>query len=90
MNDIKQGEKKFYIGENQDDPMAEINYVPTGATQLIIDHTYVSDELRGQGVGEALVERVVSFARAEEKKVIPLCPFAKRLIEKNTEYQDVL
>ena len=35
--------------------------------KVIIDHTYVSDELRGQGIGEALVEQMVVFAREQGK-----------------------
>ncbi|MBS4200001.1 N-acetyltransferase [Bacillus sp. FJAT-49732] len=90
MIDIKQGENKFYVGDNQEEPLAEIHFVPTGATKLIVDHTYVSDGLRGQGFGEALVERIVTFAREEQKQIIPLCPFAKSQIDRHEEYQDVL
>ncbi|MBD8003886.1 GNAT family N-acetyltransferase [Bacillus norwichensis] len=90
MVEIKQGENKFYVGDNQEDSLAEIHFVPTGATKLIVDHTYVSDELRGQGVGEALVKRIVTFAREERKQIIPLCPFAKSQIDQHEEYQDVL
>lgn len=90
MVEIKQGENKFYVGDNQEDSLAEIHFVPTGATKLIVDHTYVSDELRGQRVGEALVKRIVTFAREERKQIIPLCPFAKSQIDQHEEYQDVL
>ena len=90
MVEIKKGKNKFFIGENQEEALAEIHFVPTGAKKLIVDHTYVSDELRGQGVGEALVKQMVLFAREEGKKLIPLCPFARSQIDQHKEYQDVL
>nr|WP_295975192.1 GNAT family N-acetyltransferase [uncultured Bacillus sp.] len=90
MVEIKKGENKFYVGDNQEEALAEIHFVPTGATKLIVDHTYVSNELRGQGVGEALVKRIVAFAREEQKQIIPLCPFTKSQIDQHEEYQDVL
>lgn len=69
---------------------AEMTYSKVGNTQIIIDHTGVPDELRGKGLGPILVKRGVDDARAEGKKVIPLCPFAKAQIARHKEWQDVL
>lgn len=90
MTDIKKGENKFFVGESETDPLAEISFVPTGDTNLIIDHTVVKDELRGQGIAGELVEKVVNYAREEGKKVIPVCSYAKNKMVKTPEYQDVL
>jgi predicted GNAT family acetyltransferase len=89
MIDIKKDTNSFYIGEvNQKD--AQIHFVPTGEELIIVDHTIVSDSLRGQHVGEALVKKIVEFAREEGKKVVPLCPFAKSQFDRHEEYDDVL
>lgn len=69
---------------------AEMTYSRAGESLIIIDHTGVPDALRGQGVGEALVQRGVEDARAEGRKILPLCPFAKAQIQKHPEWQDVL
>lgn len=69
---------------------AEMTYSRAGATTIIIDHTGVPDELRGRGVGQALVRRGVEDAKAKGLKIIPLCPFAKAQIERHPEWQDVL
>lgn len=90
MTDIKKGENKFFVGDNEAEPLAEITFVPTGDTKLVIEHTVVSEELAGQGVAGKLVEKVVGYAREEGKKVIPECSYAKRKIEKTPEFQDVL
>lgn len=90
MATINKGENKFYVGDSIKDPMAEITFVQNGDNRLIIDHTYVSDELRGQGIAGDLVENVVLFAREKGKKVMPLCPYAKDKIEKTPAYQDVV
>lgn len=87
---IKKGKNKFYVGNSEDDISAEITYVPTGESKIIIDHTYVSDEHRGQGLAKLLLNEVVRYAREENKKIIPLCPYAKAQMEKNEEYHDVL
>lgn len=88
--EIKIGENKFYIGEDAADTDAEVHYVPTGLTRIIVDHTHVSEKLRGQGIGEALVKKVIEYAREEKLMIVPLCPFAKKQFQVHPEYQDVL
>ena len=67
-----------------------MTYTVAGATRVIIDHTEVSDELRGTGTGARLVDAAVQWARGEKKAVIPLCPFAKSVFDKTPAYKDVL
>ncbi len=51
--------------------------------------TILADELGGQGLGKQLVEAVVNYARENNLKIIASCPFAKDVLEKNDDYQDV-
>lgn len=88
--EIKKGTNGFYIGDSEDDIIAEITYVPTGEDRIIIDHTYVSNELRGQGIARKLLDEVANYARTENKKIIPLCSYAKTQMEKHDEYHDLL
>lgn len=90
MLEIKKGTSKFYIGDSEENPLAEMTYVVSGEGIIIIDHTLVSDELGGQGVGKLLLKEVVQWARNENKKIIPLCPYAKVQMEKNQEYHDMI
>lgn len=69
---------------------AEMTYSRAGEHMIIIDHTGVPDALRGRGVGEALVERAVRDARDDKRSILPLCPFAKAMIARRPEWQDVL
>ncbi|MFS1515237.1 GNAT family N-acetyltransferase [Bacillus sp. SCS-151] len=89
MKNILRGVNRFYI-EDAGQIIAEITFVNSGAERLIIDHTFVSNQLRGEGVGEALVDKVVNLAREENKKIIPLCPFAKSQFGKKPDYRNVL
>jgi uncharacterized protein len=69
---------------------AEMTFSKAGASLLIIDHTGVPDAFRGQGVGAALVLRAVEDARADAKKILPLCPFAAAQFRKHPDWADVL
>ena len=39
----------------------------------------------GRGVGQKLVEAALSDARAEKRKIVPVCSYVKRYFEKNAE-----
>ncbi|MCU0420886.1 MAG: N-acetyltransferase [Cyclobacteriaceae bacterium] len=70
--------------------LAEMSYSKAGTALIIIDHTEVSDRLRGQGAGKKLVEAAVGYARQSGLKILPLCPFARSVFDKMPEWADVL
>ncbi|MEZ4825178.1 MAG: GNAT family N-acetyltransferase [Bacteroidia bacterium] len=55
-----------------------MTYSRAGDHLVIIDHTEVSDQLRGQGAGKELVYALVAWARKNGLKVMPLCPLPMR------------
>jgi uncharacterized protein len=87
----KDGSKGSFCVEENGTVLAEMTYSMTGTTLMIIDHTEVSDELRGKNVGYQLVHTAVEYARANHIKILPLCPFAKSVFDKKSaEFADVL
>lgn len=87
--EIKKGSKGFYIGDSEDSPLAEITFIPQDDNKIIVDRTYVSDELSGRGVGKILLKELIEWARKENKKIIPQCSFVKVQMEKNEDYHDM-
>lgn len=79
----------FYVA-NEGRRLAEMTYSRTNATLVIVDHTDVDASLGGQGVGRALLEALVGWARTTGTKVMPLCPFAKAQFDKDPSLRDVL
>ncbi len=90
MIEVKKGDNSFYVGESEDNKLAEISYLISGENLITIDHTYVSEDLGGQGVGKILLKELIDWARKENKKIIPLCPYAKAQMEKNKDYHDMI
>ena len=81
---------KFYV-EIDGKQEGEMVYSYAGQVKIIIEHTEVSEKLKGQGIGYKLLEEVVAFMRENNLKAIPLCPFANAVFKKrNKDYQDVL
>ncbi|RIW13129.1 N-acetyltransferase [Algoriphagus lacus] len=84
------GRKGSFFMEEGGTHLAEMVYVMAGPKKMIIEHTEVDESLKGQGIGAKLLEDLVAYARKEEIKIIPLCPFAKATFKKRTDLQDVL
>ena len=78
----------FYIEENGE-ALAEMVYKKENG-KMIIQHTEVDESLRGKNIGFQLVERGVIYAREAHLKIVPLCTFAKKAIERNKQFADVL
>jgi predicted GNAT family acetyltransferase len=84
------GTKGAFFVEEGGNRLAAMTFTMAGQALMIIDHTEVSDALRGKGAGKQLVEAAVRYARDNKLKILPLYPFAKAVFDKTKPYRDVL
>ena len=82
-------EGKFFIEENEN-RLGLMTYKKSGDGTITIDHTEVASNHRGEGLGEDMVAAGVKYARENNLKIIPLCSFAKKIIDKTPDFRDVL
>ncbi len=87
---LEQDENRLYLMNEEDVEAGEMIFETDGDEIIVIKHTYVHDGFSGQGVGKKLLKAMVKKARSEHKKIRPVCEFAKGVMEKTDEYQDVL
>ena len=52
-------------------------------------HTEIDDKFEGHGLGSRLAEGVLEEARAQNRTVVPECPFIRDFIEKHPEWADL-
>jgi uncharacterized protein len=86
----RQGDKGHFFVETDQLLLADMVYTMAGTSTMIIEHTEVSDELRGKNAGYQLVSTAVDYARKNNIRIIPLCPFANSVFKKQPEFADVL
>lgn len=84
------GSKGLFYIEEGNEKLAELTYSKAGDSLIIIDHTDVSEKLKGKGAGKQLVQAAVDYAREHSIKILPLCPFAKAMFDRTPAYSDVL
>ena len=61
----------------------EITYSRVTESLIIADHTFVPASLRGLGIAQALVARLIADARTRGERIVPLCPFVRAHAEKH-------
>lgn len=79
----------FFI-EQEGEWVAEMTYSKPSPDKILIDHTEVDEELRGQNIGAELMHAAVEFARTNKLKIVPACDFAREMLEKKEEFSDVV
>lgn len=65
-----------------------MTYVWAGEGKIIIDHTEGNPEFKGVGI--KMLNKAVDYARENNIKIIPLCPFAKKMFDRTENIRDVL
>ena len=85
-----EGKKGFFYIEIEGKQEAMMTFVFVGEDKIIIDHTEVNPGNEGKGFGKKMVTKAVEYARENNLKIIPLCPFAKSVFDKVAEFRDVL
>lgn len=80
------------IGLYQSDQtlLAEVTFPDIDQNTVNINHTFVDDSLRGQGIAGKMMEEVAEKLRSEKKKAVLTCSYAIRWFESHPEYQDII
>ena len=68
--------------------LGEITWVLRDGT-MVMDHTYVSNELRGQGVAKKLLDEAAKYAREHNYKMKAVCSYVVTAFDRYDDYKDV-
>lgn len=63
--------------------VAEITFPQTGEQVYTINHTYVDDRWRGQGIASELVRRAVEEIERRDGRVEATCSYARLWLARN-------
>lgn len=69
---------------------AKMIYTRPSADVMKVDHTLVDKDYRDQGNAQRLYAAMVDFARQQQRKVIPKCPFVAAMFDRFPDDSDVL
>lgn len=57
---------------------------------LTFIHTEVPESLQGKGVGSAIIEKSLSYAKANGFGIKPICPFVHAYLKRHPEWNELL
>jgi uncharacterized protein len=69
---------------------AKLTYIIGAPGVITIDHTFVPDQFRGQGIAAALVARAIEDARQNGTRIIPQCSYVAAQFRRHPEWADLL
>ena len=84
------GHRGHFFIKDKGKEIALMHYTLAGPGKMIIDHTEVNETYEGKGLGLQLVKAGVAYARENHMKILPLCPFAKKMFDITPEFADAL
>jgi len=70
--------------------VAELTFSRPDPATMTADHTWVPRSLRGQGIAQALVERLMDDARARGVRVVLRCSYVRALAARHPEWDDLI
>lgn len=70
--------------------LACVTFPAAGTGKVEIDHTFVDESLRGQGMAGKLMEAAASTLREKNLKAVLTCSYAVKWFEKHPEYADLI
>ena len=82
MDFIKE-ENRIYAEDKNNQTVAEVTFYEIEDGIYNIDHTFVDDSLRGQGIGSKLVQEAVDTIKKKGAEVQATCPFASKWLQDN-------
>lgn len=75
-----------YVIHLSDGLEAELTYGRREGNTIVADHTFVPPVMRGHGLAEKLVDRLIGDARAEGNKILPLCSYVAAQFRRHPEW----
>lgn len=83
------GKGSFKAFDNEKE-IGTLDYTLDEKNTILLNHTEVSPEYEGKGIGKKLVMESVEYARQKNMKILPRCSYAEKVFERTTDIQDVL
>lgn len=72
----QQGE--FFILNEQGEKIAKLTYFYETENKINANHTFVSDQLRGQGIADKLYQALIAFITEKQLTLHPTCSYIER------------
>ena len=82
-------ENRIYLGGDNGEVLAEATFPTISEGVVNVNHTFVDESLRGQGIASKLMKALAESLREKGGKAYPTCSYAVKWFMDNPDYSDV-
>lgn len=86
---ISHNEKDCRFECEVDGGLAFLEYI-SGRDHITFIHTEVPEAAEGQGIASKIVAAALAYAREQQLRVIPQCPYVQSYLKRHREWRDVV
>ncbi len=80
--------QRFYV--EKDNKKSELKYKKIDEKTLDYFTVFVSEELRNQNIASEITEFALQYAKKNNYKVVPSCPYVRSYLEEHPKYQNLV
>ncbi len=81
---------RIYARSAEGKVLAEVTFPLVSSGVVNINHTFVDDALRGQGIADELLRAVVAQLHEQNLHARASCPYAKAWFDRHPEQEELL
>jgi uncharacterized protein len=70
--------------------LAEVTFPNRDEKRVNVDHVFVDESLRGQGIAGELMMLAYDYLKGRNLLIVAKCPYAIAWFKKNPNYQDIV
>ena len=90
MNEVRDNKQRFRYEILVDGELAGFVTYGMRGGRMILVHTDIDDAHEGHGLAGILVAAALDDIRRRGLKVLPVCPYVEKFIERHPEYDDLV
>jgi predicted GNAT family acetyltransferase len=84
------GDSPEFVMHVDGERMGSLDYTLPETGVMRIEYVEVAPELRGTGLGRELVQAAVDWARDSDRKIVPICGYARAVIMRDPAMSKLL
>jgi predicted GNAT family acetyltransferase len=81
---------RIYAKDSAGRIVAELTFPKLREGVVSIDHTFVDDTLRGQGIAGRLMEECYALLKKDGRKAVLVCSYAVKWFDEHPEKRDIV
>lgn len=86
----EEGDVSEFVLHVDGERLGSLDYTLPDEAVMRIEYVEVAPELRGSGLGQRLVAAAVDWARESNRKIVPICGYARAVITRDPEMSQLL